>query len=250
MRRLGIPLPSLCRNWRQICAKTTILGAITDARILFSFKSSSAVFMSTLHAQPKVYVMSHRLETQELISRELSDEPIELVPVRNETDYFATLDRIEAGCVLVEVSGNPDLELQNIASIRSQQKRMQVIAFGNQWDVAKAVQAVKFGAKEVCVFPTSGNELKHALNQILTENQQEMIPLDEKIPRGISESLSTEEAVILRLIVQGRTAKEVASTLDISVRTFHYRKKSIFAKLEVKNRSEAIELIRRSVEGL
>jgi DNA-binding CsgD family transcriptional regulator len=42
----------------------------------------------------------------------------------------------------------------------------------------------------------------------------------------------------------------VGSTLDISVRTFHYRKRSIFAKLGVKNRSEAIELIRRSVDGV
>lgn len=205
--------------------------------------------MSTFQVQPKVYVMSHRLETQEMISRELSDEPIELVQVRSENDYFATLDRIEAGCILVEVSGEPELELQNIASIRSRQKHMQVIAFGNQWDVAKAVQAVKLGAKEVCVFPTSGNELKNAISQVLTENRQESIPLDEKIPRSISDALSSEESVILRLIVQGRTAKEVGSTLDISVRTFHYRKKSIFAKLGVKNRSEAIELIRRSVEG-
>ncbi len=205
--------------------------------------------MSTVQVPPKVYVMSHRLETQEMISRELSAERIELVQVRNENDYFATLDRIEAGCILVEVSGNPDLELQSIASIRSQQKHMQVIAFGNQWDVAKAVQAVKFGAKEVCVFPANGNELKNAINQILTESHQESIPLDEKIPRSIYDALSSEESVILRLIVQGRTAKEVGSTLDISVRTFHYRKKSIFAKLGVTNRSEAIELIRRSVEG-
>lgn len=205
--------------------------------------------MTTFQVQPKVYVMSHRLETQEMISRELSDEPIELVQVRSENDYFATLDRIEAGCILVEVSGEPELELQNIASIRSRQKHMQVIAFGNQWDVAKAVQAVKLGAKEVCVFPTSGNELKNAISQVLTENRQESIPLDEKIPRSISDALSSEESVILRLIVQGRTAKEVGSALDISVRTFHYRKKSIFAKLGVKNRSEAIELIRRSVEG-
>lgn len=206
--------------------------------------------MSKFQVQPKVYVMSHHLETQEMIYRELSAEPIELVPVRNENDYFATLDRIEAGCVLVEVSGEPELELQSIASIRSQQKHMQVIAFGNQWDVAKAVQAVKFGAKEVCVFPANGNELKNAINQILTESRQESIPLDEKIPRSISDALSSEEAVILRLIVQGRTAKEVGSTLDISVRTFHYRKRSIFAKLGVKNRSEAIELIRRSVDGV
>lgn len=206
--------------------------------------------MSSFQVQPKVYVMSHRLETQELISRELSAEPIELVPVRNEVDYFATLDRIEAGCVLVEVSGNPESELQSIASIRSQQKYMQVIAFGNQWDVAKAVQAVKFGAKEVCVFPASGNELRNAISQVLTENHHDSIPLDEKIPRRLFERLAAEEAVILRLIVQGRTAKEVGSTLDLSVRTFHYRKKSIFSKLGVKNRSEAIELIRRSVEGL
>jgi len=46
-------------------------------------------------------------------------------------------------------------------------------------------------------------------------------------------------------MVRGRTTKQVAAELDISIRTVHYRKKALLEKVGVQNRSEAIELVRR-----
>lgn len=205
--------------------------------------------MITATALPKVYVVSHRSEAQDMILRELQSEPIELVRIRDEQDYFENLDAIQDGCVLVEVCDNPALELSTIASIRKRQKSMQVIAFGEQWNVANAVNAMKLGAKEVCEIPFCRDQLKDAIYKALDEATQESLSLDETIPKETLDKLTTEEAGILRLMLQGQTAKEVGAVLDVSVRTFHYRKKSIFAKLGVKNRSEVIELIRRGAEA-
>lgn len=202
--------------------------------------------MITATSLPKVYVVSHRNEAHEMISRELQSEPIELIRIRDERDYFETLDEIHDGCVLVEVCENPTMELGTIASIKKRQKSIQVIAFGNQWNVANAVNAMKLGAKEVCEMPLCREQLKDAIYKALDEVTQEALSLDETIPKETLDKLTTEEAGILRLMLQGQTAKEVGAILDVSVRTFHYRKKSIFTKLGVKNRSEVIELIRRS----
>ena len=199
--------------------------------------------MLAAHSRPKVYVIAQRIEAQEMISRELQSEPMELIPIRNEQQYFELLDDIQ-GCILVEVNANPQEELNTIASLRARQKRMEVIAFSDQWQVATAVQAIKMGAVEICEFPTSENQLRNAIYQAIHGNQ-DLSQNDEIIPNCILEKLSAEEAIILRFMALGQTAKQVGATLDISVRTFHYRKKSVLRKLGVSNRAGVMKLIGR-----
>ncbi len=199
--------------------------------------------MLAAHSRPKVYVIAQRIEAQEMISRELHSEAMELIPVRNEQQYFELLDDIQ-GCILVEVNANPQEELNTIASLRARQKRMEVIAFSDQWQVATAVQAIKMGAVEICEFPTSENQLRNAIYQAI-HGSQDLSQNDEIIPNCILEKLSAEEAIILRFMALGQTAKQVGAILDISVRTFHYRKKSVLRKLGVNNRAGAMKLIGR-----
>ena len=198
--------------------------------------------MVASHSLPKVYVIAQRDEAQEMISRELHSEPMELIPIRNEQQYFELLDDIQAGCILVDVNANPQVELNTIASLRARQKRMEVIAFSDQWQVATAVQAIKMGAVEICEFPTSQNQLRNAIYQAIHGNQDHR-QSDEIIPKCILEKLSVDEAIILRFMALGQTAKQVGATLDISVRTFHYRKKSVLRKLGVNNRAGVMKLI-------
>jgi len=199
-------------------------------------------------AFPKIYVIAHRSAAQEMISKELGSEPMELIPLTDEQQYFETLNDIEAGCILVDVSTNPADELQTIASIRARQQRMQVIAFSDQWQVATAVKAIKLGAMDVCEFPTSGSELTNAIKQALTCDPKRPLELQNAIPGAILERLTVEETRLLRLIVRGLRAKEISVSLDISVRTFHYRKQALVDKLGVQSRTELIEMIRVSCQ--
>ena len=193
---------------------------------------------------PKVYVIARRDEAQEMICRELHSEPMELIPIRDEQQYFEMLDDIQAGCILVDVNANPQEELNTIASLRARQKRMNVIAFSDQWQVATAVQAIKMGAVEICEFPTTQYQLRNAIYQAIHGNR-ELRESDEIIPSCILEKLSVDEAIILRFMALGQTAKQVGATLDMSVRTFHYRKKSVLRKLGVNNRAGVMKLIGR-----
>lgn len=196
---------------------------------------------------PKIYVITHRTEAQEMISRELGLEPLELVLLTDEQQYFDLLDDIETGCTLVDVSQNPEEELRTIASIRARLGRMQVIAFSDQWKVSTAVRAVQLGASGVCELPTSGGELRYAIQEALSVAKPRPPEMHPVIPESVSERLTTEESCVLRLIIGGLTAKEAGASLDVSVRTFHYRKHSILHKLGVKTRRELIEFIRRAM---
>ena len=99
-------------------------------------------------------------------------------------------------------------------------------------------------------------EFLETLNEIVafsdeSELQKNMdrLPQEAVIPLSILSKLATDAREIFRFLVQGKTAKELAAALDVSVRTFHYRKKAIFNSLGVTNRTELIELIRLTIEN-
>lgn len=57
---------------------------------------------------------------------------------------------------------------------------------------------------------------------------------------GLIESLSEREAEVLRLLAQGLTNKDIAQTLIISVRTVEAHLRSVYGKLDVRSRTEAV----------
>lgn len=193
---------------------------------------------------PKVIVIARTNDTYEKISQALHSEPFQLVHLSDERKYFDTLDDIEAACVLVEVSTNPEEELEVIASLQSRNHSRKIIAFSNQWTVSDAVKAIKLGADEVCEFQCHVSDLRSMVHKAVANESSKPHGVQDWIPSGILKLLEADEAKILHLIALGLTAKEIGVALDVSIRTYHYRKKSIFQKLGVANRSEMIELIR------
>ncbi len=147
-------------------------------------------------------------------------------------------------CILVVVDS--EASLATIETIRNHNSSVAIIAIGRNWQVPSVVQAMKLGATEVCEFPDNISELQNAFQRCLSSDRRALSRYSDVIPKALLAKLTSEEARILHLLVEGRTTKEVGATLDVSIRTVHYRKKELLRKLGVQNRSEAIELIRIS----
>lgn len=141
-------------------------------------------------------------------------------------------------------------QLQCLEAIRNHNSTLPIIVFGSNWQVPMVVHVMKLGATEVCEFPDNLPELRGAFKRCLASETSAPARYSDVIPKTIQAKLTSEEARILHLLVQGRTTKEVGATLDVSIRTVHYRKKELLRKLGVQNRSEAIELIRLSSNKL
>lgn len=152
-------------------------------------------------------------------------------------------------CILIKVDGD-EQGLDNIAALRHSNSWVPIIAFGTNWEVSTVVRAMKLGATEVCEFPDNIQELCGSVHRCVSPDTRRQARYSEIIPKALLAKLTSEEARILHLLVQGRTTKEVGATLDVSIRTVHYRKKELLRKLGVQNRSEAIELIRLSSGNL
>ncbi len=148
-------------------------------------------------------------------------------------------------CLLIKVNEDA-AELDVVSAMRDHNSIVPIIAFGHSWQVPAVVQAMKLGATEVCEFPDNSDSLAVAFQRCISSESRKQARFSELIPKSLLSKLTSEEARILELLVQGRTTKEVGASLDVSIRTVHYRKKELLRKLGVQNRSEAIELIRLS----
>lgn len=204
------------------------------------------ISMTSTNSIPKIFVIARTDTAHEKISKALYSEPFQLIHLSDDQKYFDILDDVETACVLVAVSANPEEELDTIASLQARNPGRQVIVCSDQWTVSDAVKAIKLGADDVCNLQGQVSELRKMIHKALASEAPKPKGIQDVIPAAILELLEADEARIMHLIALGLTAKEIGVALDVSIRTYHYRKKSIFQKLGVYNRSEMIELIRTS----
>jgi NarL family two-component system response regulator LiaR len=136
-----------------------------------------------------------------------------------------------------------------------------VLALSAYDDEPYLVALLEAGAKGFLLKNAHGQELVNAVRTIASGGSVLHPSLVEKITRRLSQraasaqtlpdTLSEREFEVLRLAAQGLPNKEIARRMGLSIRTVHSHLASIFAKLQVNSRTEAVLLaLRRGLISL
>lgn len=104
-------------------------------------------------------------------------------------------------------------------------------------DISLAVSAIKAGAENFIEKPLDKESFLNTVKKILKQNT----PADSY--KG--KPLTKIEMKVLKLIVEGKTNKEIANLLNRHVRTIEEHRKNIMRKLNVHN---VVELIKRAIQ--
>ena len=59
-------------------------------------------------------------------------------------------------------------------------------------------------------------------------------------PGEVESALSPREQEVLRFLIQGRSNREIADAMDLSINTVKFHMKNIFGKLGVNSRKDAV----------
>ncbi|MEY4748521.1 MAG: hypothetical protein RIQ60_735 [Pseudomonadota bacterium] len=124
--------------------------------------------------------------------------------------------------------------------------RLPVIFLTGHADVATAVAAVKRGAFDFVEKPFSDNALVDRVEQALAHSADALARLreDEGVQHLLGE-LTERELEVMRLVIEGRANKQIADSLDISVRTVEVHRARVFDKMSVKSAVELANLLRK-----
>jgi DNA-binding NarL/FixJ family response regulator len=139
--------------------------------------------------------------------------------------------------------------LEAINQIRSEFPSARIIVLTTYAGDALALRALRAGAMGYVLKAALGTELLETIRTV-HEGRRHIPPeiAQEIALRSGEESLSEREIGVLKLLSKGSSNKQVASALSISQDTVKGHLKSIFAKLEVRDRTEAARLaVRRGI---
>jgi two-component system response regulator NreC len=153
--------------------------------------------------------------------------------------------------VVMDVS-MPELNgIQATEMLKRECPQVKVLALTAYKDKAYLDQLLKVGALGYVLKMSAAKELIEALRMVSVGNVYVDQEMTEKIAEGYvrdqflrgalrQRELTSREEQVIRLIAQGYANKEIASQLEISVKTVESHKTNVMEKLELKSRTEIV----------
>ncbi len=117
--------------------------------------------------------------------------------------------------------------------------------------VAYVRAMLRLGAKGYWLKSARGSEIRQAVHDVaagkrsLAPDVRRLLLDNESNPVAWSEPLTTRELEVLHLVVQGARNSDIGQRLSISVKTVETHLTSIYGKLGVQSRAEAIALAQK-----
>jgi len=133
--------------------------------------------------------------------------------------------------------------------IRKECPETNVLILSSYEDEAHITEAIQAGANGYLSKMLPASELVHALKTFTSEGVMIPQPIMGKLIQGLRQigsadsapdSLTPSEIKIMALLGKGKSNKEIANELKCSVKTVKNHLNSIFQKLDVSNRTEAV----------
>ena len=135
--------------------------------------------------------------------------------------------------------------------IRKECPNTNVLILSSYEDEAHVTEAIQAGANGYLSKMLPASELVHALKTFTTDGVMIPQPIMGKLIQGLRQmgqpgyenapdALTATEIKVMSLLGKGNSNKEIAATLECSVKTVKNHLNSIFQKLSVNNRTEAV----------
>jgi DNA-binding NarL/FixJ family response regulator len=169
----------------------------------------------------------------------------------------AEATRLRPDVIVTDVSMPGMTGLDVMARLRAERIDSRIIVLTMHNDGELATRALRAGASGFLLKESAGEELVSAIEQVI----QGRIYLTPAVTKDVMERMQTTQADavsltgrqrdVLRLIVEGRRMKEIASSLNLSTRTVETHKYEMMQTLGVHSTAELVRyaLERRLVGG-
>lgn len=164
------------------------------------------------------------------------------------SDYYA---RNPIDVVIIDVDISFEIALKTIAEFKSLKKNVVIIAISGDDGYERVYKTVSAGADGFLVKNISHSELIEAINEACEGGA----PLSSTAAKKLVDyfhrngsvysinknyDLSPREKEVVAQLVEGKTMREVARDLFISIDTVRFHSKNIYRKLKVRNQAELV----------
>jgi FixJ family two-component response regulator len=193
-------------------------------------------------APATVFVVDDNVGVRKSVRALLESAGLAVETFASGQEFLAAHDPERPGCLVLDVRlrNASGLDLQD--ELRRRKAMLPVIVLTGHGNVPTSVRALKAGAFDFLQKPVPPTMLLERIRAAIEVDRQaraattERAPVIERLAR-----LTPREREVMELLVAGRTSKEIATALDVSVRTVEGHRRMVFSKMQV---SSAAQLVR------
>ena len=201
-------------------------------------------------SRPRVLIADdHKIVLEGL--KKLLDSEFEVAgAVEDGRELVKAVEKLRPDVIVVDIS-MPNLNgIEAVRQIKKEHKEMKVVFLTMHPDVAYATSAFKAGASGYVLKHSAPDELVTAIRAAL-KGRTYVTPLIagkllqsyENGAHGQAEtvlSLTSRQREVLQLLAEGHSVKEIASILNVSIKTVEYHKYRMMEDLGIKTLAELV----------
>jgi DNA-binding NarL/FixJ family response regulator len=209
----------------------------------------------TLHAGSiRVMVVDDHLVLREGVASILDGETdVEIVgTAENGADAIAAFTKLRPDVTLMDLQMPVMSGLEALAEIRRLSPKARVIVLTTYEGDAQAVRALKAGAAGYLLKSSLRKELIDAIRAVHGGQRYVLAEVAQEIAiHAAEEPLTEREIAVLQLVAAGKANKAIAHDLSLAEDTVKAHLRSVFSKLDVSDRTQAVTTaLRRGIINL
>ncbi|MBN2178187.1 MAG: response regulator transcription factor [Deltaproteobacteria bacterium] len=175
-----------------------------------------------------------------------TDDMIVADEASNGQEVLALVRKREYDLILLDISMPGRSGLEVLKELKSEYQKLPVLILSIYPEEQYAVRAFRAGASGYLTKASAPNELISAIRKIVhggryvSESLAEKLTyyLDEDVSKPLHDLLSDREYQVMLMLGSGKTVKEVAEILFLSVKTISTYRSHILEKMKMKNNAE------------
>lgn len=170
----------------------------------------------------------------------------EMILLNNSGSVITTIENRSFDLYILDLELDEISGFEIIEMILKKDPKAKIIICTMHEEVWYINRLLSSGAKGILLKKSSFETLEHAVLAVM-DGGEYLCPRFQKLNEQISErnkkknyNLTPTEKIVLKYIVEGKTSKEIAAQMFVTVDTIEAHRKNIFVKLGVRNAAQLV----------
>ncbi len=193
---------------------------------------------------PTVFVVDDNQGVRTSLGTLLKSDGLAVEAYASAAEFLAAFDPGRPGCLLLDVRLRSENGLDLQDELRRRAAVLPVIVITGYANVPTTVRALKAGAFEFLQKPVASDVLLGQVRAAIEQDRRsrEVVATRATVTRRLAR-LTPRERQVLTLLVDGKTSKEIAANLKISVRTVEGHRHAVLSKMRVSRATELVHAV-------
>lgn len=194
--------------------------------------------------EPTVFVIDDNAAVRKSLTALMTSAGLAVETYASGDEFLDAYDADRPGCLVLDMRLKQANGLDVQDELRRRGSTLPVIVLTGYGTVPSSVRALKAGAVDFLQKPTPPAILLERIRAAVETDRQDRAAAAERadVLERVTH-LTPREREVMELLLTGKTSKEIAVAMTVSVRTVEGHRRTVFSKMDVSSAAQLVRLV-------